>query len=609
MNRMHRIHMTTIQMACCLLLAIQGAPHPAAAQDQVRVQREEAIEAYQAGDYTAVRERLRDDATDLGRLYFGKASFMDGRCGEAVPALWIASRSAESDLALDARYTLALCQIELRQYPAALRGLRDLGTETGASMASAARDLYIRLIAFLTPEQVLDAAAGAQDPEFVLDLYRYGSAPSDSPVVAYLHRSLSLALGEAFMESVRRVPIQRPPGSAPGSLTPPDGFVNRVEVLLPAGDSLDGETLASRSLYNGMMLAFEEHNDLGSPTQIHLSFTSLRTSAGASNAAQSETPPDADPETQAPPPPGTPEELPPTSIFEQVWFDSRPDLVIGPLYSETAVEWSRFASRHGVPVLTPLANSDQVGDLARPGIYQLNPTFEVHGRQMARYAVQRLGLRTIAILADRGSLGFRAASSFKEEAERLGAVVPTYFVEDLQQSGYDLSPFFERIETDPDVLDSLGLQPVDGVFAPFTGQAAQTLIRLLITGLEGKRSTAIILGSEEWDSEATRQLRPANLPVYYTSPFKSGSENGSMERFEESYALRFGMEPDPLAMVGYDLGSFVAGRLEKVGNPALLMESFAEPGVARGLVLDVEFDGRRVNQRVHVRRVQPGDAR
>jgi hypothetical protein len=111
-NRMHRIHMRPIQTACSVLLAILAVPWVAAAQDQMRERQEEAIEAYQAGDYPAVRESLRDDATDLGRLYFGKASFMEGRCGEAVPALWIASRSAEPDLALDARYTLALCQIE-----------------------------------------------------------------------------------------------------------------------------------------------------------------------------------------------------------------------------------------------------------------------------------------------------------------------------------------------------------------------------------------------------------------------------------------------------------------------------------------------------------------
>lgn len=599
-----------IRSVLAVLLAL--IPLSGVAQDRPSSTLEDAVQAYGRGEYARVRQMLRSDDSDQGRLYFGKASFMDGLCGEALPAFWGASASTDPAIALDALHTLALCQIQLRDYPAALQTLREVRESGVAPLAEAAGGLYLQLIAFLTPAQTLEAAGSARDADLVLDLYRYGSAPQSSPVVGQLHRWLTAALGTDRMRAVRRIPLRRPTGSIPGSLPPPDGFVSRMEVLLPAGDSLDPETMASRSLYNGMLLAVEEHNATGTPHQIHLSFTSLSslpeaTSGDGMNVAGNLLEASLDAASQADMAQSDTVAPDASKVLERVWFDAHPDVVIGPLYSESAVEMSRFASQYGVPVVTPLANSDQVGDLARPGIIQLNPTFEVHGRRMARHAVNRLGLRTISIIADRGSLGFRAASAFKEEAERLGAVVPTYFVEDLQGTGYDISPFLDRIEADPEVRDSLGLMHVEGVYAPFTGQAAQTLIRLLITGLEGKRSDAVVLGSEEWNSETTRQLRPRGLPVYYSTPFNPEPDQAKMEAFRESYARRFGVEPDLLSMVGRDVGAFVASRLERVGNPSLLIDAMTEPSPLRGLLLDVDLDGFRVNQRVHILRMDSDD--
>ncbi|MEO9886511.1 MAG: hypothetical protein ABJG33_12835, partial [Balneola sp.] len=60
---------------------------------------------------------------------------------------------------------------------------------------------------------------------------------------------------------------------------------------------------------------------------------------------------------------------------------------------------------------------------------------------MAQYAVNSLGLDTVAVLAEMDALGEASALAFRHEAERLGAFVQHFFLKDLESDGYDISEY------------------------------------------------------------------------------------------------------------------------------------------------------------------------
>lgn len=96
--------------------------------------------------------------------------------------------------------------------------------------------------------------------------------------------------------------------------------------------------------------------------------------------------------------------------------------ILGPVYSNEVSAVAGVANAKGTPLVSPTANAN---DLASVGkyIFQANPDYAVRGRVMARYAVEKLGLKTLAVLAPIDSYGKYMAESFIEEAKRLGANV------------------------------------------------------------------------------------------------------------------------------------------------------------------------------------------
>src|SRR5699024_4135834 len=107
------------------------------------------------------------------------------------------------------------------------------------------------------------------------------------------------------------------------------------------------------------------------------------------------------------------------------------------------------------------------------------------------------GYDTLAVIAERGSLGEPSAMAFLDESRKLGAEVLYYFVEDLKLQGYDINEYVQHF--DP-AYDTLTNYKIDAVYAPFTGSIAETLISSLLTNLEAMNTGITILGSEEWES-------------------------------------------------------------------------------------------------------------
>jgi ABC-type branched-subunit amino acid transport system substrate-binding protein len=92
--------------------------------------------------------------------------------------------------------------------------------------------------------------------------------------------------------------------------------------------------------------------------------------------------------------------------------------ILGPVFSDEAFATAGVANARGVPIITPTATANHIADIGRY-VFQTNPDYRIRGRAMARYAVERLGCKNLAVLAPVDSHGQDIAQGFIEEVNSL----------------------------------------------------------------------------------------------------------------------------------------------------------------------------------------------
>jgi ABC-type branched-subunit amino acid transport system substrate-binding protein len=543
---------------------------------------ERGIDLYEQQQYEEALEIFTSINDGRSLLFAGKSYFDQQHYLKANSYLEQAiERSEEVAFRQEAQFTLGLSYFRMKNYTKSIDLLHELITsdERGRAKIDAQR-FYRQMLQFLTLDQRFEIVRSSDYNTVARDVVESASGY----VSAIDYNSLLSVLLERISDQNQRQAlkseIERSSGSninenSLRSLAAPDGMVYNIGVILPAEEEPETRMMVPRNLYYGITLAAEEFNSRYSDKKIALNFRNSYQNPDSTTKA----------------------------FNESVWQDFS-DAVIGPLYSETASRMAGLAEEYSVPMIAPLANSDEI-NLDYNYTFQMNPTFEVHGRRMARHAVQELNLDTLAIITPNDALGTASARSFRHEAERLGAFISYYIEEDFSSLGYDLTDFTEVFTTDPALIDSLNYIPTQGIYAPFTGQAANTLMNLLMTDLEVLGSDMIILGSEEWESANLSGWQRRNFEIYYSQAFGASADTSESDLFEEDYQTRFGIEPDQFSMLGYDIGQFIFESVSQAENPANLSRIIRSRDPYSGLAIRIDMNGQRINQHVYIRPLTP----
>jgi len=153
--------------------------------------------------------------------------------------------------------------------------------------------------------------------------------------------------------------------------------------------------------------------------------------------------------------------------------------IIGPLNAGNALIAANTLSGSVIPLLIPSSVQDGLVTLGA-NVFQLNSDEKTRGRLAARYAVQKLGLKNIAVLAPSNEMGHNLVDAFCGELDLLGFApvkVEWYFgiPEDLQRqfnsirkTAWDLMPkddeYAEFLGLEIDSLDALFKISVDDFF-------------------------------------------------------------------------------------------------------------------------------------------------
>ena len=96
--------------------------------------------------------------------------------------------------------------------------------------------------------------------------------------------------------------------------------------------------------------------------------------------------------------------------------------IIGPVFSNEVAAVASLANKRGYPLISPTANANGL-TAAGQYVFQANPDYETRGRAIARYVVEKKGLRMLAVLAPSNTFGKFMAEAFAAEALWLGAKI------------------------------------------------------------------------------------------------------------------------------------------------------------------------------------------
>ena len=523
---------------------------------------------YEQGDYKRAILVFENIETLESQLFLGKSYFAERNYLKSINIL--STFDDESPLLFlhDALYTSSLAHFQLKNYAKSLELLHYvIKTPNSSSITQKAKTTYFDIIGFLTTKQLFDTFKSVSNDEIRLDILEYSTG-----IISYNAANSLLDLYETSALKSNDLQLNRIKTQLLDSLTytskikswrnhdAPTGISYNVGVVLPQFEYDSPEYEIPQHIYYGIQMAIENFNRENADQKAFITYhsTNKRFSSDA--------------------------------IMSDLVYNQGVDVVIGPLFSQVAKDFSNLAEDFQIPMVLPLANADSL-DLFNNYVFQINPTFGAQGKIMAKKAIE-LGYDTVGVIVEKQSLGAPAARAFRYEVERLGGFVEYYFEENFVELGYDIRDFTQFFTTD--TLDSVAI--VEAIYAPFTGTIAQTLIQSLLTDLEAMKSEVAILGSEEWRDVNIESRRLDSTQLYYSKSFDVDTSSTLARQFISEFRIRFQTDPNQFAFIGYDTAKLILDQLKRVKNPAYLIENLRRSKPFKGLSISINFDGKHENE-------------
>jgi ABC-type branched-subunit amino acid transport system substrate-binding protein len=106
-----------------------------------------------------------------------------------------------------------------------------------------------------------------------------------------------------------------------------------------------------------------------------------------------------------------------SGLAEELSQTDSVQVILGPVFSTEMAEVTAVAFLDGLPIVSPTATGDDLSEI-HDYTFQLNPSYEVRGKLMARYLVKELGLNNFAVISE-SSYGINFSKHFIKEVSKL----------------------------------------------------------------------------------------------------------------------------------------------------------------------------------------------
>jgi branched-chain amino acid transport system substrate-binding protein len=226
--------------------------------------------------------------------------------------------------------------------------------------------------------------------------------------------------------------------------------------------------------------------------------------------------------------------------------------IIGEVASSRSLAAAPQCQANKIPMLSPASTNPKVTEV---GDYIFRACFidPFQGSTMARFAVERLGAKRIAILTDRkNDYSVGLAHYFKESATKLGAEIVAE--ESYGEGDIEFKAQLTTIKNaNPDVLYVPGYYTECALIA----RQAREL------GLE-----VPLLGGDGWDSPKTVEIGGKAVEgVYLTNHYSPEDQRPEVQNFIQKFKARYGgRSPDTFSVLGYDATMLMADAIKRAGS-------------------------------------------
>jgi len=243
----------------------------------------------------------------------------------------------------------------------------------------------------------------------------------------------------------------------------------------------------------------------------------------------------------------------------QKLVDAKVQGVIGHETSGTAIPASRIYYDAGIPQITPSASSPAYTRQRYNTTFRNIANDEQLGPALARYAMQTMQAKRIAVVDDRTAYGKGLADEFSKTVKRTGAatgssIVSTQFTND---KATDLTAILTAIKaTRPDMIFFGGM---DAVAAPMLRQMKQLGFPIKFMGGDGMCSDSVPRLAGEGMSDGQVICAEAG-------GVEPAQEKG-MADFRAAYKKRYGIEVQTYAPYTYDALMTMVEAMQKAGSP------------------------------------------
>ena len=217
--------------------------------------------------------------------------------------------------------------------------------------------------------------------------------------------------------------------------------------------------------------------------------------------------------------------------------------ILGPNRSAHAIPVSEVAQQHSVPMVTTTATNPNVtgaGDF----VFMAAFTDAFQGEVMARFAVETLGLTSVAILTRSNEVYTEGISEFfRANFTNIGGTIAA---DEFYEEGItDFTQPLERIAAAmPEALFVSGLSEE----IVHVTQQARTLS---LQNTAGK--PVLFLGADAWDNSALLTNEEVDIEgSFFSGHFSSATDKPSGKAFVETYQSLYGETPIGGQAVSYD---------------------------------------------------------
>jgi branched-chain amino acid transport system substrate-binding protein len=259
--------------------------------------------------------------------------------------------------------------------------------------------------------------------------------------------------------------------------------------------------------------------------------------------------------------------------------------VIGEVASSRTLAAAPTCQVNGIPLLSPASTNPRVTQI---GDYVFRACFidPFQGSTMAKFAVQRLGAKRIAILTDtKNDYSVGLTEFFRETAKKLGAEIVAE--ESYSEGDIEFKAQLTAIKADnPDVIYVPGYYTECALIA----RQAREL------GLD-----VPLLGGDGWDSPQTAEIGGKAVEgVYITNHYSPDDQRPEVRKFITDFqAKNGGKTPDAMAVLGYDAMKLMADAIRRAGSTdgAKIRDALAAtrdfPGISGRISMDADRNARK----------------